>query len=110
MPYQIENKFVVAVASSALFNLSDSDQVFREQGEDAYRAYQRAHEREILNTGVAFPLIKMLLSNIFKPHIFFDDQVGHIEGVARIAPSVHVPFGVANSQQRTRTLGSGEDE
>jgi 5'-nucleotidase len=33
---------------------------------------------------------------IFKPHIFFDDQLGHIEGVARIAPSVHVPFGVRN--------------
>jgi len=33
---------------------------------------------------------------IFKPHIFFDDQEGHIEGVARIAPSVHVPFGVRN--------------
>lgn len=33
---------------------------------------------------------------IFKPHIFFDDQVGHIEGVARIVPSVHVPFGITN--------------
>ncbi|WP_458782633.1 5'-nucleotidase [Paenibacillus nanchangensis] len=30
------------------------------------------------------------------PHIFFDDQVGHIEGVARRFPSVHVPFGVSN--------------
>ncbi|GAF06607.1 5'-nucleotidase [Paenibacillus pini JCM 16418] len=34
---------------------------------------------------------------IFNPHIFFDDQVGHIEGVARIVPSVHVPFGITNS-------------
>src|SRR5262249_46080233 len=32
----------------------------------------------------------------FRPHIFFDDQLGHIEGVAGIAPSAHVPFGVAN--------------
>lgn len=33
---------------------------------------------------------------VFRAHIFFDDQAGHIEGVARIAPSVHVPFGVRN--------------
>jgi 5'-nucleotidase len=35
----------------------------------------------------------------FKPHIFFDDQVGHIEGVASFAPSVHVPFGITNRKQ-----------
>jgi hypothetical protein len=32
----------------------------------------------------------------FKPHIFFDDQLQHIEGVAGVTPSAHVPFGVAN--------------
>lgn len=32
----------------------------------------------------------------FKPHIFFDDQVQHIEGVAGTTRSAHVPFGVAN--------------
>lgn len=39
---------------------------------------------------------KKRVLSIFKPHIFFDDQVGHIEGVASILPSVHVPFGVTN--------------
>jgi 5'-nucleotidase len=32
----------------------------------------------------------------FKPHIFFDDQLLHIEGVAGATPSAHVPFGIAN--------------
>ena len=32
----------------------------------------------------------------FKPHIFFDDQIQHIEGVAGATPCAHVPFGVAN--------------
>ena len=32
----------------------------------------------------------------FKPHIFFDDQLKHIEDVAGATPSAHVPFGVAN--------------
>lgn len=41
MGYEIENKFVVAVASSALFDLSISDEVFKSKGESAYREYQR---------------------------------------------------------------------
>ena len=32
----------------------------------------------------------------FRPHIFFDDQIAHIEGAAGVAPSAHVPFGIAN--------------
>ncbi|WP_028596219.1 5'-nucleotidase [Paenibacillus assamensis] len=62
MPYEIESKFVISVASSALFDLSESDQVFQEKGEDAYRKYQREHENEVFAMGVAFPLIKRLLS------------------------------------------------
>lgn len=61
MPYQIEDKFVIAVASSALFDLTESDRVFRTKGEEEYRQYQREHEMDVLNTGVAFPLIKRLL-------------------------------------------------
>jgi len=59
--YQIENKLVVAVASSALFDLTESHAVFRERGEDEYRRYQREHEKEVLRKGVAYPLIKRLL-------------------------------------------------
>jgi 5'-nucleotidase len=33
----------------------------------------------------------------FRPHIFFDDQMAHIEGTSRLVPSVHVPFGIANA-------------
>lgn len=61
MPFPIEEKFVVAVASSALFDLTESDRVFREQGEEAYRKYQRENEQQVLNTGVAFPLVRRLL-------------------------------------------------
>lgn len=62
MPYEIESKFVIAVASSALFDLSESDSVFKGKGEEAYRKYQREHENEVLAVGVAYPLIKRLLS------------------------------------------------
>jgi 5'-nucleotidase len=33
----------------------------------------------------------------YRPHIFFDDQLTHVEGAAPVAPSVHMPFGVANA-------------
>ncbi len=62
MAFNLNNKLVVAVASSALFDLSDSDQVFQEKGEDSYREYQREKEDDILSPGVAFPLIKRLLN------------------------------------------------
>ena len=33
---------------------------------------------------------------ILKPHIFFDDQMSHLEGTQSLVPSVHVPFGIKN--------------
>jgi 5'-nucleotidase len=62
MPYPIEKKLVIAVSSSALFDMQDSDAVFRQDGEDAYRVYQRKHINDPLKEGVAFPFIKRLLN------------------------------------------------
>jgi len=59
--FPIEDKFVVAVASSALFDLAESDAVFRTQGPSAYRIHQRQHEHLPFGAGVAFPLIRRLL-------------------------------------------------
>ncbi|WP_417538491.1 5'-nucleotidase [Marinobacter sp.] len=62
MPYPIEDKLVIAVASSALFDLSKSDRVFREQGEKAYRKHQEANLDKPLRKGVAFPFVRRFLS------------------------------------------------
>ena len=62
MPFAIEEKLVVAIASSALFDLGEADRVFREIGEEAYRTYQREHENDVLEPGVAFAFIRRLLS------------------------------------------------
>ena len=62
MAFPIEDKLVIAIASSALFDLSESDRVFKELGEEEYRRYQRVHENDVLQPGVAFPLVKRLLS------------------------------------------------
>jgi 5'-nucleotidase len=58
----VEGKLVIAVASSALFDLAESDGVYREQTLEAYRLYQRDHENKPLPIGVAFPLIRRLLA------------------------------------------------
>lgn len=39
---------------------------------------------------------KQRILSVFNPHIFFDDQIGHVKGTAKVVPSVHVPFGIAN--------------
>ncbi len=60
--YSIDSKLVIAVASSALFDLRETDKIYREQKLEAYRSYQREHEDEVLPVGVAFPLIRRILS------------------------------------------------
>ena len=61
MPYELENRLVVGVASSALFDLAESDDYFRKYGEDDYRRYQDKHIDDRLLPGVAFPFIQRLL-------------------------------------------------
>ena len=58
----LERALVVGVASSALFDLEASDAVFRRDGEQKYREYQRDHLGDALAPGVAFPFIRRLLA------------------------------------------------
>jgi 5'-nucleotidase len=62
MPYDLEKRLVIGVASSAMFDLTESDAVFRSEGEEQYRKYQEAHLHEPLSKGKAFSFIKRLLS------------------------------------------------
>jgi 5'-nucleotidase len=62
MAFLIEHKLVIGVASSALFDLSESHQVYLDKGPDEYRKYQEAHIDAILPRGVAFPFIRRFLN------------------------------------------------
>ena len=55
------NRLVVAISSSALFDLTLSDQVYREEGVASYARYQIAHEEDPLAPGDAFELVRKLL-------------------------------------------------
>jgi 5'-nucleotidase len=62
MPYELADRLVIGIASSALFDLAESDTVFRHEGEESYRRYQEQHLNEPLGSGVAFPFVQRLLS------------------------------------------------
>jgi 5'-nucleotidase len=62
MAFQIEHKLVIGVASSALFDLTESHQVYQDSGPDEYRKYQEQHIDTILGKGVAFPFIRRFLN------------------------------------------------
>lgn len=38
---------------------------------------------------------KSRVLNVMRPHIYFDDQMGHLDHLDKI-PAVHIPFGVIN--------------
>jgi 5'-nucleotidase len=62
MAFNIEQKLVIGVASSALFDLSASHQVYLDSGPEEYRKYQEENIDTILDKGVAFPFIRRFLN------------------------------------------------
>jgi len=62
VPYNLDDRLVIGIASSALFDLAESDRVFRRDGEEAYRKYQEEHLNDPLRPGIAFSFIRRLLS------------------------------------------------
>jgi 5'-nucleotidase len=62
MAYPIETKLVIAVASSALFDLKDADRIYREKGVEVYRQHMREHQKDAFEAGIAFPFIRRFLS------------------------------------------------
>ncbi|MDN2661971.1 5'-nucleotidase [Psychromonas sp. 14N.309.X.WAT.B.A12] len=62
MPYELGSRLVIGVASSAMFDLTESDTVFRIKGEEEYRKYQTKHVDVPLPKGPSFSFVKRLLS------------------------------------------------
>ncbi len=53
---------IVAISSRALFDLEDSHGLFERDGIEAYAEHQRIHEDDVLEPGIAFPLVRKLLA------------------------------------------------
>jgi 5'-nucleotidase len=57
MAVDISHKLIVAISSRALFDLDESNTIFEQDGVEAYSRYQIEHESDILQPGIAFPLV-----------------------------------------------------
>lgn len=53
---------IVGISSRALFDLSDSHTIYKEQGVESYRQYQIEHEEDPLEPGAAFSLVQKLVA------------------------------------------------
>lgn len=62
MPFELDDRLVIGVASSAVFDLKRSDAIFKKKGEEQYRKYQRRNLNVPLEKGIAYPFIKRLLA------------------------------------------------
>ena len=54
-------KLVIAISSTALFDMKESHEIYESEGVAAYSKYQREHEDDVLEPGEAFPLVTKLL-------------------------------------------------
>jgi 5'-nucleotidase len=57
-----EKPLTIAISSRALFDLDDSNRIYEEQGLEAYRRYQIAHEDDVLDRGEAFFVVQKFLN------------------------------------------------
>nr|WP_320023901.1 5'-nucleotidase [uncultured Acetobacterium sp.] len=59
--HKFKNCLVVGISSRALFDLEEENQIFNQEGVEAYTKYQIEHENDLLKPGTGFALIKALL-------------------------------------------------
>lgn len=62
MAVSLDDRLVIAISSRALFDLSESHAIFERDGVEAYQAHQVERESIVLHPGVAFDLVRKLLS------------------------------------------------
>ncbi len=61
MPLDLSDILVIGVSTRALFDLETENEVFNNEGIEAFRKYQLEREDELLMPGTAFYLVKSLL-------------------------------------------------
>ncbi|MGE0622549.1 MAG: 5'-nucleotidase [Pseudomonadales bacterium] len=62
MPDPAQKSLTIAISSRALFDLDESNGVYEEEGLEAYRRYQIAHEDDVLPRGEAFYFVHKFLN------------------------------------------------
>lgn len=106
---------VVAITARALFDLEESHGLFQEQGIEAYAEHQRHREDDILEPGIAFPLVRKLLALNAGLDARSLDQAPHVEVILLSRNSSDTGLRIFNSIQhhgldiRRATFTSGAE-
>lgn len=107
MPIDLTETLVVGISATALFDLSEADEIFREQNKtdpntaiDEYRTYMLEHEDEPLNDGTAMPLVRSLLN--LNTHKSPEDNAPIVEVVVISRNSPETGFRVLNEIRRRK--------
>jgi 5'-nucleotidase len=61
MPYDLSNYLVIAISSRALFDLTVENEIFENEGLEAYCKYQLEKEDKLLKPGAGFPIVQSIL-------------------------------------------------
>ncbi|MBX9602357.1 MAG: 5'-nucleotidase [Bryobacteraceae bacterium] len=61
MPLDLSQVLVIGISSRALFDLEEENKIFEDHGLEAFLAFQRDHEKDLLKPGTGFHLVKALL-------------------------------------------------
>jgi 5'-nucleotidase len=61
MAYDLSNYLVIGVSSRALFDLSLENEIYENEGLEAYCRYQLEHENDVLKPGTGYALIEAIL-------------------------------------------------
>jgi len=86
---------IVAITARALFDLEHSHGLFESEGIQAYAAHQRKREDDVLEPGIAFPLVRKLLAlNHNAP-----PEAPHVEVILLSRNSSDTGLGIFNSIQ-----------
>ncbi|WP_345303812.1 5'-nucleotidase [Lysobacter hankyongensis] len=96
----VPQPLVIAISSRALFDLEESHALFEREGVDAFAAYQRSREDEVLAPGIAFPLVRKLLAlNVAADEGAAADRVPRVEVILLSRNSSDTGLRVFNSIQ-----------
>lgn len=62
MAYDVNKKLVVGVSTNALFDLQKEDNIFKQEGVEAYKKYQKDNRNVKLEKGLAFSFVRRFLN------------------------------------------------
>jgi len=92
MAYDLTNYLVIGISSRALFDLAMENEIYEQQGLEAYCQYQLEHENDVLQPGSGFALIQAMLK-INQ----IDTENRHIEVVIVSRNSADTSLRISNS-------------